>query len=57
MDAITSTWFIWTVRVDFLVYNEDATALLDCVTLSNCGSSCGVVPLPAWPLLLVHRHG
>ena len=41
------TWFIWTVRVDFLVYNEDATALLDCVTLSNCGSSCGVVPLPA----------
>jgi Phage capsid family len=42
------TWFIWTVRVDFLIYNEDATALLDCVTLSNCGGgTCGVVPLPA----------
>jgi len=41
------TWFIYTLRVDFLVLNEDATSLLDCITLSSCGTStCSVVPLP-----------
>ncbi len=34
------TWYIWTVRVDTLVFNEDATALVDCMNLSDCGTEC-----------------
>jgi hypothetical protein len=34
------TFYIWTIRVGFLVLNEDATALLDCLTLSECGDAC-----------------
>jgi len=32
------TWFITTIRVDVLVLNEDATALMDCMTLDPCGT-------------------
>jgi len=34
------TWFIWTIRVDALVFNEDATALVDCMNLADCGDAC-----------------
>jgi hypothetical protein len=39
------TWFIWTFRWDALVFNEDATSLMDCMTLTNCGTACGPAPL------------
>lgn len=32
------TWFIQTIRVDFLVLNEDATSLMDCMQLAPCGT-------------------
>jgi hypothetical protein len=34
------TFYIWSVRIDFLVLNEDATALMDCMTVSECGGHC-----------------
>ena len=34
------TWFIWTIRVDALVFNEDATAIVDCMNLADCGDEC-----------------
>jgi hypothetical protein len=32
------TWLIWTIRVDTLVLNEDATSLMDCMQLSECAT-------------------
>jgi hypothetical protein len=40
------TWLIWTFRFDALVFNEDATALLDCMQLVACGSGCTPQVLP-----------
>lgn len=40
------TWFIWTFRMDALVFNEDETALLDCAALDDCGDFCVADPLP-----------
>jgi len=34
------TWFIWTIRVDAMIFNEDATSLVDCMYLSDCGDAC-----------------
>lgn len=34
------TWLIWTVRVDALVFNEDATAIMDCMQVSTCDQTC-----------------
>jgi hypothetical protein len=31
------TWFIWTWRADVTLFNEDATALMDCMQLTVCG--------------------
>ena len=31
------TWFVYTIRIDFLVLNEDATSMVDCMTLEPCG--------------------
>ncbi|MDH3729579.1 MAG: hypothetical protein OES13_00435 [Acidimicrobiia bacterium] len=39
------TWFIWTFRWDVLIFNEDATALVDSMTLTSCGDPCGPAPL------------
>lgn len=41
------TWFIWTFRMDAIVFNEDETALLDCAALEDCGDFCIGDPLPA----------
>ena len=32
------TWFIWTVRFDALIFNEDQTSIVDCMSLSDCGT-------------------
>jgi hypothetical protein len=34
------TWLIWTIRFDALVFNEDATAMIDCMQLDTCGTAC-----------------
>lgn len=34
------TWFIWTIRFDVLLFNEDASAIVDCMQLSSCGETC-----------------
>jgi hypothetical protein len=40
------TWFIYSLRMDFLVLNEEATSLMDCMTLINCGpGSCSPAAL------------
>jgi hypothetical protein len=41
------TWFIWTFRMDAIVFNEDETSLLDCAALNDCGDTCVADPLPA----------
>jgi hypothetical protein len=41
------TWFQWTIRHDYLVYNEHATSLMDCMALIGCGTSCDVTALGA----------
>ena len=33
------TWFIFSLRMDFLLLNEDATSMVDCMTLIPCGTS------------------
>lgn len=33
------TWFIWTIRFDMLVLNEDDSAMVDCMQLVDCGTS------------------
>jgi hypothetical protein len=33
------TWFIYSLRMDFLLLNEDATSLMDCMQLDSCGDS------------------
>lgn len=34
------TWYIWTFRADVLIFNEDATSMLDCMQLVGCGDEC-----------------
>lgn len=34
------TWFVYTLRMDFLVLNEDATSMVDCMTLVPCAETC-----------------
>lgn len=41
------TWLIWTFRFDALVFNEDATAMVDCMQLDACASTCVPAALPA----------
>lgn len=41
------TWFIWTFRWDALVFNEDATSLMDCMQLTSCASTCAPAALSA----------
>lgn len=42
------TWFIWTFRFDAIIYNEDATVLLDCLQLASCSSgTCVPAALPS----------
>jgi hypothetical protein len=33
------TWFIWTIRFDMLVLNEEDSAMVDCMQLVSCGDS------------------
>lgn len=37
-DCDYRTWFKWKIRFDELILNEDATSLMDCMTLSSCGT-------------------
>lgn len=41
------TWMIWTIRFDALIFNEDATSLVDCMQLASCGTGCAATALPA----------
>lgn len=40
------TWFIWTFRFDVLLFNEEASAMMDCMQLDDCGpGTCTPVAL------------
>lgn len=32
------TWLTWKIRADAIIFNEEATSLMDCMQLSSCGT-------------------